>query len=621
MYHIVETDVVIIGAGAAGTFAAIHAHQQNPKLRITVLDKSKMESSGAAGRGMDALNTMALPPNSTTEDVVEMLTKISEGVIDQEVAITFGNRCPDVVRELEEIMGREKGDLFPVDENGNYRLWYLHPVNKPLLLPMHGEEMKRALAKRVRETGAKVYDRTPAIKIVVQDGRVAGVLAYNIRTGDFYYFKTKAICITSGCAGRLGMTPSGYMSGLYEFPGNSGDGFAMAYEAGAELANMEYIQNSVKIMDHEGPGCSYVCAPRGAYSIDRNGDRIQANGWASGDSRLVMWQTFAEGRGPLYLKMDHLDEEMIQILEKVQFGNERTTRGAFLKKRGKNYRDERAVEMHFDEAVGSCGGHGLSGILGNKDGATNIPGLYVAGDVDAGLPQSYLGGACAMGMVVGEQAAMFAENHSQLEMEGLKSWLRKNIDEFEAPLHRKSGLPTSMVEYKARTRIQYYIKPPKNPAYLEKASWWMNRILREDVPQIKAVDYHDLMKVQEIKNILLVGDMLAKASLARTESRWGYQHWRVDMPAKDPSWDGQWLILKKGEDGEMTFERRAVPEPVMKCQDYMDYEYPKLSFDCGKQFRRDPNLKNPKEDTWMAAHLAEEGMETPRRFMPVVEED
>lgn len=288
MYHVVETDVVIVGAGAAGTFAALHAHKQNPKLRIAVLDKSKMETSGAAGRGMDALNTMALPPYSTSEDVVEMLTKISEGILDQEVAYAFGQRCPEVVSELEAIMGRAKGDLFPVDEHGNYRLWYLHPVNKPLLLPMHGEEMKRALARAVRQTGAAVYDRTPAIKIVTQDGRVSGVLAFNIRTGDYYFFKTRAVCITAGCAGRLGMSPSGYLSGLYEFPGNCGDGFAMAYDAGAELANMEYIQASVKIVDHEGPGCSYVAAPRGAYSIDRNGDRIQANGWASGDSRLVM---------------------------------------------------------------------------------------------------------------------------------------------------------------------------------------------------------------------------------------------------------------------------------------------------------------------------------------------
>ena len=118
MYHIVETDVVIVGAGAAGTFAALHAHKADPNLRITVLDKSKMETSGAAGRGMDALNTMALPPYSTSEDVVEMLTKISEGVLDQEVAYAFGERCPDVVRELEEIMNRPKGDLFPSMKTG-----------------------------------------------------------------------------------------------------------------------------------------------------------------------------------------------------------------------------------------------------------------------------------------------------------------------------------------------------------------------------------------------------------------------------------------------------------------------------------------------------------------------
>lgn len=620
MYHIRETDVVIVGAGAAGTFAALHAHKADPKLRITVLDKSKMETSGAAGRGMDALNTMALPPYSTPEDVVEMLTKISEGVLDQEVAYAFGQRCPDVVRELEEIMNRPKGDLFPVDEKGNYRLWYLHPTNKPMLLPMHGEEMKRALAKAVRATGAEVHDRTPAVKLVTEGGRIAGVLAFNIRTGDYTYFKTKAVCLTAGCAGRLGLATSGYLSGLYEFPGNSGDGFTLAYEAGAELANMEYIQASVKIKDYEGPACSYVAAPRGAYSVDRKGDKIVANGWASGDSRLVMWKTFAEGRGPVYLKINHLDEDMIRVIEKVQFGNERTTRGMFHARRHKDYHDEHAVELSMDEPIGSCGGHGLSGILSDKDGATNIPGLFVAGDVDAGLPQSYLGGAFVMGLIIGEKAAEFAANHDQLCMDGLKSWIRKEADLFEAPLHRAKGLPTNMVEYKARARIQYYIKPPKNPAYLEKADWWMKRIREEDLPEIKAVDYHDLMKVHEIRSILLVGEMMAKASLFRTESRWGYQHWRLDMPAKDPAWDGQWVIVRKGADGGIELLRRAVPAPKWKYQDYMDYKYPVLSFDVGEQFRRDPKLKNPPDDPWMKAHLDEEGMGTPRRFMPETED-
>ncbi|HSR13118.1 MAG TPA: FAD-dependent oxidoreductase, partial [Thermodesulfobacteriota bacterium] len=198
MYTVKEADVVIVGGGAAGAMAAIYARRTDTKLRVVVLDKSKLETSGAAGRGMDALNTIALPPYSEPEDIVEMLTKVTEGILDQEVAYAYGLLGPRVVAGLEKIMNRAKGDLFPVDEKGNYLLRYLHPTNKPMLLPMHGEEMKRALGKAVRESGAEVYDRTPALRIVTENGKVAGVFAFNIRTGEYFYFKTRAVCLTAG---------------------------------------------------------------------------------------------------------------------------------------------------------------------------------------------------------------------------------------------------------------------------------------------------------------------------------------------------------------------------------------------------------------------------------------
>jgi succinate dehydrogenase/fumarate reductase flavoprotein subunit len=616
MYTIKETDLVIVGAGAAGTMAAIYAHRTDPNLRVVILDKSKMETSGAAGRGMDALNTMALPPYSYPEDVVEVLTKVTEGVLDQEVAYTFGQRCPQVVRDLEEVLGRGKGDLFPVDTDGNYLLFYLHPVQKPLLQPMDAEEMKRGLARAVRATGAEVYDRTAAIRIVTADGKVTGVLAFNIRTGHYLHFRTKAVCLTTGAAGRMGLAGSGYLSGCYEFPGNAGDGYAMAYEAGAELVNMECFQANTLIKDHQGPSCAYVAAPRGAYGINRLGDRTWTHAYGSGDAKMGIWKAFAEGKGPTYLKMDHLSEENLRVVEKILWGSERTSRGMFHKGRGKDYRSERTVEQAFSEEIGACGGHSSSGVLSDRNGATNVAGLYVAGDVDGGLPHSYLGGALAMGGLIGERAAEYAANTpSASAAKGIREWMRSAIRVFEAPLVRERGLPTHLVEYKARTRVQYYLKPPKSPEFLAIAAWWMERIRSEDLPRIKAVDYHDLLKAWEIGCILTVGEMMARSSLFRDESRWGYQHWRTDIPFKKPDWESTWVVVHKGEDG-MELLKRKVPQPKWDFPASMEYAYPALAFDVGEPFRKAPHWKNPPEDPWMRKHLEEEGMATPRRLMP-----
>jgi len=614
MYHIEEADVIIIGAGPAGAMAAIKAYKQNPNLRIVILDKSKIETSGAAGRGMDALNTIAIPPASQPEDIVEHLTYVTEGVLDQKVAYLYGQMGMEVVKDLEEIMEREPGDLFPLDEDGNYQLYYLHPVDKALMIPMHGEEMKRAMAKAVRKTGAVVYDRTPAVKLIKENGKIAGVVGFNIRTGEYRYIKTKAVCLTAGCAGRIAMPSSGYLAGTYEFPGNSGDGYALAYEAGAELVNMECFQISVKIADHMGPGCAYVASPRGAKTTNRLGETMGSHPYASGDSRLRVWKNYAEGKGPLYLQMDHLSEEMIQIIEKCQFGNERTSRGTFHKNRGQDYRNKNAVEFIFAEDIGACGGHSSCGINSDINGASNIPGLYVAGDVDGGLPHSYLGGAIGMGSHIGKEAAKFAHENEQQEVKAVKSFMRNFIDEFEAPLRRDKGIPPHMVEFKARQRLQRYIVPPKNPDYLDLAVWWMNRIRQEDLPEVKAKDFHDLYKVHEIKSILLVGEMMSRASLFRTESRWGLQHWRVDIPEKKDEWEGHWVVIRK--DGEnMGMEKRAVPRAEWNFTNQMDYKYPELSFDVGKPFKRKADVKNPAEDKWMAEHYKKEGMATPKRFM------
>jgi succinate dehydrogenase/fumarate reductase flavoprotein subunit len=583
--------------------AAIHAHRANPDLKIFIVDKSTLETGGAVGMGMDALNVMPLPPASHPEDLLEMLNKITEGVLDQDVAWTFAKLCPGLVAELEEITGRNKGDLFPVDDYGNYVLRYVHPVNSPMLLPMDGANLKLALARRARQTGVEVFERTAVIDILTRNGSVCGVLGFDFRTGHYHHYHAPVVCLTAGPAGRVGLPSSGHLSGTYEFPGNSGDGYTLAYRAGAELVNMECFQALVMLKDMQTPACGYVAGTRGAYSSDRLGNQGNTHHFPSGDTRLTAWCAMVEGRTPISLHMDHLPEDVIKLIEFIQHGNERTARGVFHRGRGQDYRDKQGLELGVIDEITACGGHSSSGVLSDSRGRTNVQGLLVAGDVDGGLPFCFLSGALVMGGVIGEEAAVqLTEGYAVSPATG-KAEIKKRIVEFEAPLRCGRGLPPGKVEYKARTRLGQYLRPPKNPAYLELAVWWMERIRREDLPRIKARDYHELIKSYEIESILTVGEMMAKASLYRDESRWGYQHWRVDMPAKDPKWDRTWVVIHRGPDG-MRLGRRQTPEPKWSFPDYMEYSYPDLKFEVGPLFKKGPDYKNPVGDPWMAAKLA-----------------
>ncbi|TGE31102.1 fumarate reductase/succinate dehydrogenase flavoprotein subunit [Desulfosporosinus sp. Sb-LF] len=603
----IEADVVVLGGGSAGTFAAIKAKNANPKARVVVLDKGPIETSGAIGRGMDALNIVSVPGYGTPEDVVEALTKVSEGILDQDLAYTLGQGTYGVIKDLEDYTGREPGDLFPVDENGNYKCNYLHPTNKPLYLAMDGEDIKRALAREVRKLGCTVLDRTPVVRLFTEDGKVTGVFAFNIRTGQHYLISAPAVIITSGCVGKFGMPRDGYLSGIYEFPGNTGEGFSLAYHAGAELVNMECFQTNLLMKDFNGPACGYVVIPRGGYGINALGEKYWSHGYWSGDMFLAVWKEFMEGRGPVYLKLDHLPEETIQGLEKILWGTERTVRGQFHKQRNENYRCWDSVEQGMEE-ITLCSGHSMSGIFVNKNTETTVKGLFAAGDC-AAVPQQYLPGAFVFGGIAGRAAAEYAATAKapKLKVDVDNLW-----KEIRAPLDRPDGLPVDQVETKIRTKISQYITPPKSDPLMQKMLWWIERMRREDVPNIKVRDYHDMIKATEVQSIIDCAEMATKASLFRTESRWGLSHYRLAYPARDPKWDGKYCVVKKNLDtNEMELSSKDVQKYKWDYPNRLEYDYPEMKHDLGKGFTHPPNDFN---DPWIVEKVDREGMDIPKRM-------
>jgi succinate dehydrogenase/fumarate reductase flavoprotein subunit len=151
--------------------------------------------------------------------------------------------------------------------------------------------------------------------------------------------RTKTVILATGAAGRLGLPASGYLFGTYENPTNAGDGYSLAYHAGAELSGIECFQINPLIKDYNGPSCAYVTGPFGGYTANAKGDRfIECDYW-SGQMMFEFYRELEGGNGPVFLKMDHLADETISQIEEILHSNERPSRGRFHEGRGLNYRD------------------------------------------------------------------------------------------------------------------------------------------------------------------------------------------------------------------------------------------------------------------------------------------
>lgn len=550
--HELDYDIVVIGGGTAGPMAAIKAKQRNPALRVLLLDKAHVKRSGAISMGMDGLNNAVIPGHATPEQYTKEITVANDGIVNQATVLAYARHSFRTIEELD-----RWGVKFERDETGDYAVRKVHHMGAYVLPMPEGHDVKKVLYRQLKRARVEVTNRIVATRLLTGPaGEAAGVMGFDCRTADFHVIRAKAVILCCGAAGRLGLPASGYLMGTYENPTNAGDGYAMAYHAGAELANLECFQINPLIKDYNGPACAYVTGPLGGYTANGKGERfIECDYW-SGQMMWEFYQELQSGNGPVFLKLDHLAEETIQNIETILHTNERPSRGRFHARRGNDYR-KRMIEMHISE-IGFCSGHSASGVWVNEHAATSVPGLYAAGDM-AAVPHNYMLGAFTYGWFAGEQAAERASGGALPAID--RAQVEAERTRVHAPLHRAHGLPPSQVEYKLRRFVNDYLQPPKVTRRMEIGLQRFAEI-REDVAQLSAANPHELMRAAEVSVILDCAEMAARASLFRTESRWGLYHYRVDHPVRN---DEEWFChthLKKGEDGAMTSFKRPV-EPYL----------------------------------------------------------
>jgi succinate dehydrogenase/fumarate reductase flavoprotein subunit len=562
----IETDVLVVGGGTAGPMAAVKAKEANPKLRVMLLEKANVKRSGAISMGMDGLNNAVIPGHATPEQYTKEITIANDGIVNQQTVYAYANHSFRTIQELD-----RWGVKFEKDETGDYAVRKVHHLGTYVLPMPEGHHMKKILYRQVKRARVEVVNRVVGTRVLKDaEGKAAGLMGFDCRSGDFVVIRARAVILSCGAAGRLGLPASGYLFGTYENPTNAGDGYAMAYHAGAELANLECYQINPLIKDYNGPACAYVTGPFGGFTANSRGERfIECDYW----SGQMMWEFYNElqsGKGPVFLKLDHLAEETISSIETILHTNERPSRGRFHEGRGTNYR-QKMIEMHISE-IGFCSGHSASGVWVNEKAETTVPGLYAAGDM-ASVPHNYMLGAFTYGWFAGQNAAAFiADSTAAAIDEGQIETERARV---AAPLARANGIPPSQLEYKLRRMVNDYLQPPK---VTRKMLLGLERFAEvgEDLQHVAAANPHELMRALEVGHIYDCARMAAHASLFRTESRWGLYHYRADYPERN---DAEWFVhchLRKTDAGTMESIKRPVEPYILPLDDEEKTAYQRL---------------------------------------------
>lgn len=545
-----DCDVLVIGGGTAGTMAALSAAENGAQ--VLLLEKAHVRHSGALAMGMDGVNNAVIPGKAEPEDYVAEITRANDGIVNQRTIYQTATRGFAMVQRLERY-----GVKFEKNEHGEYAVRRVHRSGSYVLPMPEGKDVKKALYRVLRQRSMRekirIENRLMPVRVLVDGGRAVGAAALNTRTGEFVTVGAKAVILATGACGRLGLPASGYLYGTYENPTNAGDGYSMAYHAGAELSGIECFQVNPLIKDYNGPACAYVANPFGGYQVNAHGERFVDSDYWSGQMMAEVKSEIDSARGPIYLKVTHLSDETLTALENILHTTERPTRGTFHANRGHDYRTH-DIEMHISE-IGLCSGHSASGVWVDEQARTTVPGLYAAGDM-ACVPHNYMIGAFVFGDLAGTHAASTLADVAAPQRLP-EDQVREAHELIYRPLRHPDGPPQPQVEYKLRRFVNDYVAPPKTAAKLSLAIRTFER-MSEEIAEMGARNPHELMRAVEVSFIRDCAEMAARSSHTRTESRWGLYHDRADLPGRDDAQWGYHLNLRKDAGGEMVFLKRPV---------------------------------------------------------------
>ena len=591
-----ETDVLVLGGGIAGCWAAISAARSGAK--VVLMEKGDVRRSGAGGPGCDHwCNVPANPLSRVDPDEWAIAETNAGGNFSNGIGIQIQCREDfDTLLEMEQIGGkiRDTDDEFVGvegrDDKTKFMIsprygksaglgvepgWDKPGYNPPekrnnTVIRIWGSTFKPNLKKECKKQGVTILDRVMGTCLLnengVQGGRIVGATGVNTRIGEFVIVRAKAVIMSAGGSGQLwfiDMEHGGYST---MYPRTvSGDSTAMAWRAGARLTMMEAnspfrIATGLKHKWYTGGGdASYENIP----VVDSNNVKLPyaTQGWEDGGAMFSDAAKMKEGirtgeyELPFYADFAGTDPKEANATWNLMLNEESTTKIMVktMTEGGFDYRRDQIMNYNQIEFQGAAqyresarGG----GLMTDWDLKTNLDGLYAAGtSMYAPGDHSY---AASTGRYAGRKAAAYALSASAGEVS--REQIAQEKERVLAPTKRTGGIEWKELHNGLNRVMQYFASEYKSERLLDLALEEIARIEKYAVPQLYALDPHKLCRSLEDLSAIEDAKIAILAMKERKMSSFQISLQRVDYPEADEE-DLKYYLALRQEDGKVLYER------------------------------------------------------------------
>lgn len=550
---ILHTDILIIGGGTAGCYAALTIREKSD-YSIIIAEKANIKRSGCLAAGVNAINAYIVKGRKP-EDYVDYAKKDADGIVREDLLMTMSEGLNRVTDKMEKL-----GLVILKDGNGEY----VARGNRNIKI--NGENMKPLLAEAVSKlTDCTVINRINITDYIVEDNTIKGAYGFSIEDATAYEIRAKKVlCATGGAAGLYRPNNPGFSRHKMWYPPfNTGAGYAMGIRSGAEMTTFEMRFIALRCKDTIAP-TGTIAQGVGAKQVNSLGEVYETKyGLTTSERVYGTVMENLEGRGPCYLRTEGISPQQDESLRKAYL-NMAPCQTLKWVEAGKNP-SEQNVEIEGTEPY-IVGGHTASGYWVNTERETTIHGLYAAGDVAGGCPQKYVTGA----MVEGEIAAIdmiskldadTSVSSSDTAAFDEKKALEAKASEYDHFLTERSQMFTTEAIEEAMQKVMDNYAGGISTHYqfngrqLALAKEKINHLI-ELTGDLYAADMHELMFIYELKERLTVCLSVIAHLGARKETRWHSFAENLDYPDKSDDW--MKYVNSKYENGQLNMIYREL---------------------------------------------------------------